>query len=625
MQKRSTGARRRALLIGAAAVATIVVTAPSAATASGRTFHATAALKPTSTISAPKSNSGRLAQSDPSLLGRTDPTPVNVVIKLDYDAAASYVGDVAGLPATSPAVTGVNLTGRSAAEKSYAAYTGKLDKSFRSSLASKVPSAVAGKSLETVYGGVSVKLPANQISKVLAIPGVVAVQSDTLNKTDAMPADDGTTGNSADHSNRGGGSSTPPPTTASTVESPTFIGAPTIWSQTGGQSLSGHGVIFGDLDTGIWPENPMLANNTALGTPPVAPSGQPRACNFGDNPLTLATDVFVCNDKVIGGEPFIDTYNAAVGGETFPNSARDSDGHGTHTTTTAAGDAIASAPIFGINRGPISGVAPGAWVIEYKVCGLLGCFGSDSVAAIQQAILDGVNVINYSISGGTSPYSDPVELAFLDAYDAGITVAAAAGNDGPTAGTVNHLAPWVITVAASTQTREFDSTLTVKSGADTATFTGTSLTAGISTQTPIVLAQNIPGYDALCSTALPAGAATGKLVACQRGVTGRIQKGYNVLQGGAAGMILYNLPLADTESDNHFLPAIHLADGTAFLAFLAAHPTGSTGAFTQGVKANGQGDVMAAFSSRGPGGQYLKPDITAPGVQILAGNTPVPD
>jgi hypothetical protein len=87
-------------------------------------------------------------------------------------------------------------------------------------------------------------------------------------------------------------------------------------------------------------------------------------------------------------------------------------------------------------------------------------------------------------------------------------------------------------------------------------------------------------------------------------------------------MILYNLPLADTESDNHFLPTVHLADGTDFLAFVAAHPAGVTGSFTDGVKADGQGDVMAAFSSRGPGGQFLKPDITAPGVQILAGHTP---
>src|SRR5262249_42530855 len=121
-----------------------------------------------------------------------------------------------------------------------------------------------------------------------------------------------------------------------------------------------------------------------------------------------------------------------------------------------------------------------------------------------------------------------------------------------------------------------------------------------------------------------------KIVACKRGGTvngvpiGRVQKGHNILQGGAIGMILYNQPLADTETDNHFLPTVHLADGTQFLAYANAHP-GITARFTQGTKANGQGDVMANFSSRGPAGQFIKPDITAPGIQILAGHTPTPD
>jgi hypothetical protein len=88
-------------------------------------------------------------------------------------------------------------------------------------------------------------------------------------------------------------------------------------------------------------------------------------------------------------------------------------------------------------------------------------------------------------------------------------------------------------------------------------------------------------------------------------------------------MILYNPSLADVETDNHWLPAVHLADGTQFLAFMAGH-TGVTATFTAGQKTSGKGDVMAAFSSRGPGGLGIKPDITAPGVQILAGNTPTP-
>lgn len=584
--------RRGAIMAAVVVLATVAIASPSNARTGAvdpDDFSATA-LTPDSTTNGAKSTTGRLAQTDPTLLGRTDATPVNVVVKLDYDATASYKGDIDGLAATSPMVTGQPLTGETAAEVAYEGFTETIDNGFREDLAAVIPAAEAGQSLQTVYGGVALTLPANQVDALLALPEVAAVQVDELNQLD-------------------------------TDSSTSFIGAPHVWSQVGGQALAGNGVIFGDLDSGVWPEHPSFTDNPALGTPP--PTASPRVCDFGDNPLTPAADTFVCNSKLIGGEAFIATYNAVIGGEVYPDSARDSNGHGTHTTTTAAGGIVTNAPVFGTDRGPISGVAPGAWVMAYKVCGLQGCFGSDSAAAVQQAILDGVDVINFSISGGVNPYTDVVELAFLGAYEAGILVSASAGNAGPGAGTVNHLGPWVLTVAASTQTREFQSTLTVTDGTDTATFVGASITAGTG-PLPIIRAQDIPGYDVRCSTPLAAGAATGKIVACQRGVIGRVQKGFNVSQGGAAGMILYNLPLQDIETDNHFLPTVHLADGTDFLAFLAGHP-GATGSFTAGVKADGQGDVMAAFSSRGPGGQFLKPDVTAPGVQILAGHSPTPD
>ncbi len=148
-------------------------------------------------------------------------------------------------------------------------------------------------------------------------------------------------------------------------------------------------------------------------------------------------------------------YDGTADADPYAGTARDGDGHGTHTTTTAAGNIVETVPVLGVDRGPIHGLAPGAWVIEYKVCGPLGCYGSDSARAVGQAILDGVNVINFSISGGSNPFSDPVELAFLDAYNAGVFVSASAGNAGPGAGTTDHLSPWVTTVAASTQTREF--------------------------------------------------------------------------------------------------------------------------------------------------------------------------
>ncbi|WP_232076001.1 S8 family serine peptidase [Phytohabitans suffuscus] len=377
------------------------------------------------------------------------------------------------------------------------------------------------------------------------------------------------------------------------------------------------------MDTGAWPEHPSFADNGNLNPPPAKADGTPRECDFGDNPLTPQTDVFVCNKKLIGGAAFLDTYLALNGGEDY-ESARDSGGHGTHTASTAAGNVLTSAPVFGVDRGPIQGVAPGAWLSVYKGLGELGGYSSDLAAAIGQSVRDGVDVINYSISGGSNPFTDPAELAFLDAYAAGVFVAASAGNSGPGSATTDHVSPWVTTVAASTQTREFNSTLTLKGGADTLTLKGASITSGVTAETPVVLAESVAGYPALCTGPAAAGAFTGKIVACQRGVNARVEKGYNVLQGGAVGMVLYNPTLADIETDNHWLPTVHLADGTQFKSFMSTH-TGVTGTFTAGQKENGQADVMAAFSSRGPGGFGIKPDITAPGVQILAGNSPTPD
>ena len=170
-----------------------------------------------------------------------------------------------------------------------------------------------------------------------------------------------------------------------------------------------------------------------------------------------------------------DYYNTLVTGEY--TSARDDNGHGTHTASTAAGNAGVKASIFGVDRGTISGITPRARVIMYKVCGLNGCYSSDSANAVQQAILNGVNAINFSISGGSNAFSDAVELAFRDAYSAGVFVAASAGNSGPTADTTDHRGPWVTTVAASTHNRAFQTTATVTaSGATPLALVGTSLT-----------------------------------------------------------------------------------------------------------------------------------------------------
>jgi len=385
------------------------------------------------------------------------------------------------------------------------------------------------------------------------------------------------------------------------------------------------GVLVGVLDTGVWPEHPSFGNRNDLNAPPPSANG-PRGCNFGDNPLTPAVDPFVCNDKLIEGQVFLDTYNAFNHDEVYPDSARDSGGHGTHTTSTAGGNPV-EANLFGIDRGPIQGIAPGAWLMSYKALGPLGGYDSDLVAAIEQAVLDGAQVINYSIgpTTPTSAYTSADDIAFLNAWFAGVIASTSAGNSG--AHTVAHQGPWEITVGASTLQRAFTSTATLTAdGGDTLQITGSSIMPGISTPTPVVEASAAPYSDGICNSEPTSSTEfSGEIVICTRGTNGRVQKGFNVFSGGAAGMFLINPTVQDTETDNHFLPAVHFdaPAGNQLQAFMASH-TGVMATFTDGAKSVGQGDVMAAFSSTGPGGDFLKPDIAAPGVQILAGNTPTP-
>jgi subtilisin family serine protease len=562
------------------------------------------------TVGGFKSDSGKIAKSDRTLfhLSGTKLTPV--IVKLDYDALGSYRGYLRGLPATSPGVTHKSLKQNKASVDKYTKYIAKVEDKARNAVSKLIPGAKVTQSLRVAYGGFAALVPANKISRLLRVPGVVAVQRDRLNKLQA-------------------------------VEEPwQFVGAEAVWPSLGGLPNAGSNVTVADLDTGIWPENPMLADN---GTIP-APTGGPYACDFGDGVNPLYGPDFTCNDKLVGAYVFLNTYLANIGAapDEFcvaaggPCSARDSEGHGTHTATTAAGDYVDHAPIFGIDRGPTSGIAPGAHVIAYRVCLELGCFSSDSAAAVGQAILDGANVLNFSISGGKNPFTDAVELAFLDFYAAGGLANASAGNSGPGAATADHAGPWENTVGASYPSRLYLTTLHLTSSdASTLDVRGSSVTQPIAAATPVVMATSVGGYTGgvSCNTAFTAGSVTGKIVACARGnPAGRAASSFNVLQGGGVGMVIYNTVHQDLFTDNFWVPTVMLDAGTtpqyphdttAFTTFMGAHPN-VTATFATGAAESVTGDVMTTFSSRGPLGDWIKPDITAPGIEILAGNTPEP-
>ncbi|MDQ4006989.1 MAG: S8 family serine peptidase [Actinomycetota bacterium] len=386
--------------------------------------------------------------------------------------------------------------------------------------------------------------------------------------------------------------------------------------------LVGEDVVVGVIDTGIWPEHPSFEDDGSFG--PLA--GQaPVPCELGNvrhNPDDVAFD---CNNKLLGARDMRITYKRVIGPERY-DSARDDDGHGTHTASTAAGNADVDAQIFGIDRGRLSGVAPRARVIAYKACGEQGCIESDLAAAIDRAVLDGVDVINYSIGGGAGLVG-PDEVAFLAAADSGVFVATSAGNAGPGPSTVGgpSSAPWVTSVAASTQDRTFQGSVTL---GNARRFTGASITDGTDAAT-LVDAATLG--NELCLVGQPFSATvTGAVVLCKRGENARVDKSRAVFDAGGAGMVLYDeSDAAALVTDNHWVPSVHISnsDGLVIKRYIARTGGAATAQITGGERVASQGSAMADFSSRGPNpaaADIIKPDITAPGVNILAGNSPTP-
>jgi subtilisin family serine protease len=537
----------------------------------------------------------RIARSDASLLRLRGNAPIPVMVRFDVDPIASYAGGIAGFPATSPGLIGF-LRAHPADVRAYERFLSTRMATIAGAIRRTVPAAHLLRTFSIVYGGASLLVPAGQIRDLLTVPGVVAVQRDDLAHT-----------------------------TSTTTR---FLGADRVWPGLGGPQLAANDVGVGVIDTGIWPEHPSFAD-LGLGNFPLV-----AGCEFGDGSDPDFGAPFDCDRKLIGAYAFTDTYMSLIGawpGEFCDNdtgkcSARSGDGHGTHTASTAAGSPT-KASVFGLPRGRVSGIAPGARLIAYRVCLSLGCYGSDSVSAIEQAVLDGVDVINFSISGGADPYSDPVELAFLDAYAAGIQVNASAGNAGPGPGTADHGGPWVTTVGASYGPRAYMTALRLR-GADGATvrLPGSTITRGVAGKT-VVSAADVAGYeDPLCSSPMDPGTVTDRVVVCARGKVPRVEKSWNVRRGGGAGMILFNPTHEDLFTDNFWIPTVML-DGpepaNTLLAFLGSH-AGVISTWRTGTATSNHADQMTLFSARGPVGGFIKPDVTAPGLQVLAGAAPKP-
>lgn len=403
----------------------------------------------------------------------------------------------------------------------------------------------------------------------------------------------------------------------------------------------GEGVVVGVIDTGIDPWNPSFAVAGSDGYTHTNPLGEGHYLGVCDPSNTappsgvVAYDpTFPCNSKLIG----VWGYKAVA------PSPRDTEGHGSHTASTAAGNIVAN-PVVNTPTGSftvdmISGVAPHANIIAYGAC----CAGSSLQAARDQALIDGVDVINYSI-GSTSPTPDPYNeveaLSWLAIRDAGIFVAVSAGNSGPGDETIGSPAdlPWVTTAGASSHNRAFVSTVTLSDGTHAPLeLAGMALTTGFG-PAPIVMAKDFviapttPDDARFCAPgAFPPGTFSGQIVVCERGGGyARVDKGQSVKDGGAGGLILAQ-PTAfgggpgSITADTHVLPATHIDFPTyqQLLNYVAAATGPVNGVISGGAKVvdDAYGNIMGEFSSRGPNGglfnEIIEPSVTAPGRSILA-------
>lgn len=428
---------------------------------------------------------------------------------------------------------------------------------------------------------------------------------------------------------------------------PTLIGAPIAWAGSidepgGAAAVQGEGIIAGIIDSGVNFGSPSFA-----GTDPVDGYVHVNPLGAGTYLGTCAAggaDAGRCNNKLIGGYDFVCN---APGNTCGQNAIReepgfgDTNGHGSHTASTVAGNrrnvVVSGAAVR------ISGVAPRANVIAYDACytntttGQGLCPNVSTVASINQAIADGVDVINYSIGGGTQPWSEATSLAFLNATDAGIFVATSAGNDGPAAGTLGHLEPWVSSTAASQHGRDSFGTLMYVTGPAPvpaalqplillAGTGGVDLTASLPGNTPLIVSPGINGTsDGCADSPYPAGSLTGAIVLIRRGACNFTEKANNAASAGAIAVIIGNNAVGGIQPSvpGATIPVFGTTqvNANALRDFVAANPTTATAQITApAVALPNTPDALADFSSRGPAASFnlVKPDVTAPGVNVLA-------
>ncbi|MDP2323561.1 MAG: S8 family serine peptidase, partial [Gammaproteobacteria bacterium] len=466
-----------------------------------------------------------------------------------------------------------------------------------------------------------------------------------------------------------------------TNDSSSFLG---LTSSKGGLrrelGLRGEDIVIGVIDSGIAPGHPSLSDKEPADRPRICKSDWARTSLLGlwlCKRFKKRPDVLVysplpgwqgecetgerflatyCDNKLIGARYYIDGFLDQY--ELDDNefiSPRDADGHGTHIATIAAGNFV-EATLAGTRVAKINGVAPRARIAAYKACWLEPgqlrgtCSTADLARAIEDAVADGVDIINYSV-GSNDDINDADDLALLAAADAGVLTVAAAGNEGPAPESVVSpaAAPWVLAVGASSRRGDrFREAIRVNSPASVkkdypaleAGFTPRLRDIGPLTRRLILVDDGIVGnFDGAtgttfdgCETIVNAAELKDQIALVQRGGCTFEVKIRNAQTAGAKAVVVFNdqgEPILMTGVRNSVrIPALMIgqADGQLLMERLVDEdPVEVTLDKRVFLTVRDQGNEMQGFSARGPSRWepgVLKPDVTAPGVDILAGHTP---
>nr|KYP47616.1 Subtilisin-like protease [Cajanus cajan] len=343
----------------------------------------------------------------------------------------------------------------------------------------------------------------------------------------------------------------------------------------------------------VWPESDSFKDDGMTKTIPKKWKG---TCEEGQD-----FNISMCNFKLIGARYFNKGVIAANPNVTLSmNSARDTRGHGTHTSSTVAGNYVTGASFFGYAKGVARGIAPRAKLAMYKVIWEEGRVASDVLAGMDQAIADGVDVISISMGfDGVPLYEDPIAIASFAAMEKGMLVSSSAGNAGPDLGTLHNGIPWLLTVAAGTIDRTFG-TLVLGNG------------------------QTITGW-----TMFPANALVENLPLIYYKNTSACNSLKLLSKVATEGIIL-----CDSVSDHELMlkqrrsPSIVISaqDAPSVIKYAKSHkkPTASI-KFQQTFVGIKPAPAAAYYTSRGPSPSHpgvLKPDIMAPGSNVLAAFIP---